>query len=160
MAFVIQDSYLNHLLLASLAGSAQRDVVARHADDALDAVLAGEDGDLVEHEVADFDTAAEAGGHVGGNPVAVDGEGGQHGRPLGGGDLEEVREGEVGEAGDFEGGDGEADGVADEVGDHFGDVRAMVVRDGDVEGSLFCRWEEVRMRRDGEYEGRVAVMSV
>lgn len=54
----------------------------------------------------------------------------------------------MGEAGDFECGDGEADGVADEVGDHFGDVRAcvraMVVRDGDVEGSLFC-WEEVRM---------------
>lgn len=40
--------------------------------------------------------------------------------------MEEVREGEVGEAGDFECGDGEANGVADEVGDHVGDVRACV----------------------------------
>lgn len=84
-------------------------------------MLGGKDGDLVEDEVADLDAAAEAGGHVGGNPVAVDGKGGQHGGALGGGDLEEVGEGEVGEAGDFEGGDGEAEGVADEVGDHGGD---------------------------------------
>lgn len=112
---------LNHLLLAPLARRAQRDVVARQANDALDAVLGGKDGDLVEDEVADLDAAAEAGGHVGGDPVAVDGEGGQHGGALGGGDLDEVGEGEVGEAGDFEGGDGEAEGVADEVRDHGGD---------------------------------------
>lgn len=111
---------LNHLILARLSRRAQRDIVARHADDALDAVLAGKDGDLVEDEVADFDAAAEAVAHVGGDPVAVDGEGGQHGGALGGGDLEQVGEGEVGEAGDFEGGDCEAEGVADEVGDHDG----------------------------------------
>lgn len=89
--------------------------------------MAGKDGDLVEDEVADFDAAAEAGGHVGGDPVAVDGEGGQHGGALGGGDLEEVGEGEVGEAGDFEGGDGEAEGVADEVGDHGGEAGVFLV---------------------------------
>lgn len=105
-------AYLNHLLLARLAGGAEGDVVAGHADDALDAVLGGEDGDLVEDEVADLDAAAEAVGHVCGDPVAVDGEGGQHGGALGGGDLEGVGEGEVGEAGYFEGGDCEAEGVA------------------------------------------------
>lgn len=106
------------MLLARLSRRSQRDVVARQADDALDAVLAAKDGDLVEDEVADLDAAAEAVRHVGGDPVAVDGEGGQHRRALGGGDLEQVGEGEVGEAGDFEGGDCEAEGVAEEVGDH------------------------------------------
>ncbi|KND86715.1 hypothetical protein TOPH_08657 [Tolypocladium ophioglossoides CBS 100239] len=91
--------------------------VAGHADDALDAVLAREEGDAVEDEVADADAAAPAGGHVGGDPVAIDGEGGQHGGPLGSGDLDEVGEGEVGEAGDLERREGEAEGVAEEVGE-------------------------------------------
>lgn len=123
---------LNHLVLARLPRRPQRDIVTRHANDALDAVLAGEDGDLVEDEVAYFDAAAEAVAHVGGDPVAVDGEGGQHGGALGGGDLEAVGEGEVGEAGDFEGGDCEAEGVADEVGDHD------CCGDGDVDMAFLC----------------------
>lgn len=77
-------------------------------------MLGLEDGDLVEDEVADAQAAALAAArrHVGGDPVAVDGESGQHGGPAGGGELDEVREGEVGEAGGLEGGEGEAEGVA------------------------------------------------
>lgn len=46
--------------LALAAGGVDHDVVAGHADDALDAVAVREDGDLVDDEVADADAAAVA----------------------------------------------------------------------------------------------------
>ncbi|KAJ6440186.1 phosphotransferase family protein [Purpureocillium lavendulum] len=121
-------THLYHLIVAGLAGGAEGDVVAGEADDALDALLVGEDGDLVEDEVADAEApAATAGRHVGGDPVAVDGKRGQHRGPGRGGELHEVRKGEVGEAGGLEGGDGEAEGVAAGEGEHGCGLVGMVV---------------------------------
>lgn len=55
--------------------------------------------------------------HVGGDPVALDGEGGEHGGPLGGRDLEDMGGDDVPGADELDGGDCEPDGVAHEVGD-------------------------------------------
>ena len=115
-------TYLNHLILTPLTRRPHADVVARHADEPLDAVAIVE-GDPIEDEVADAEgPAAVAGvGHVGGDPVPVDGEGGHHGGPQGGGELEAVGLDEVHGAEEFYGGEGDAEGVGEEVGeDHDG----------------------------------------
>lgn len=105
-------TYLNHLIFALGVWGANRDIIARHADDALDSLLVGEDGDIVENQVANFYTTSPPIGHVGSDPVAVDGEGGKHGRAMGGRDLEAMGEGEMDGASDFEGGDGKTEGMA------------------------------------------------
>ena len=97
---------LSHLILAFDTWGANRDIIARHADDALDALLVSEDGDIVEDQVANFYAASPSIRHVGSDPVAVDGEGGKHGRAMGGRDLEALGEGEMDGACDFECGDG------------------------------------------------------
>lgn len=114
--------YLDHGVVAGLAGSSHGDVVAGHADDALDAIGTVGDGDAVEDEVADAQTAAAVAsvGHVVGNPDAVDGKGGQHGGTRGGRDLEDVRDEEVRAAEELEDREGEADRVGVEVGYHDG----------------------------------------
>lgn len=105
-------AYLNHLIFTLNARGADRDIIARHANDALDTLLMGEDGDIVENQVADFYATTSAVRHVCSDPVAVDCEGGKHGRAMGGRDLQAMGEGEVDGAGDFEGGDGEAEWMA------------------------------------------------
>lgn len=120
--------HLYHLMLPLLARGSDGHVVPRHTDDALDAVVVCKDGYLVKNQVPDADAPPETVPHVGGDPVAVDGEGGKHGGTLGGRYLEDVGEAEMGEAGDFQGGEGEADGVAEEVGEHGGEVIIFALR--------------------------------
>lgn len=120
--------YLYHLMLPLLARGSDGHVVPRHTDDALDAEVVCKDGYLVKNQVPDADAPPETVPHVGGDPVAVDGECGKHGGTLGGRYLEDVGEAEMGEAGDFQGGEGEADGVAEEVGEHGGEVIMFALR--------------------------------
>jgi hypothetical protein len=111
---------LNHVLVAGLTRSTENDVVARQTDDALDALELGEHGGLEADNVADGDASATAVGHVHEEVVALDGKGGQHGGPAGGGLAVAVVPGEVGGGGDFEGGAGDAEGVGLEVFNHGG----------------------------------------
>lgn len=75
----------------------EQDVVAGHAHDALDALLAGLDGDGVGDAVADADAAAAAVALVDDKPLAVNEEGGHHGRAPAGPDTQAVRVDDVDE---------------------------------------------------------------
>lgn len=86
--------YLYHTT-APDAGGVEEDVVAGEADDALDPLLAGLDGDGVDDAVADADAAAAAAGPVGDEPLVARQEGREHRRApavpaavaVGGGDV-------------------------------------------------------------------------
>ena len=106
------ESYLDHGLLARLPRRPREDIVARHADDALDADVVALDGDAVHDEVADADAAAEATAHVGAEPLAKDGEAGEHGGALGGEGAEEVGHDEVRADEHFEDAEGDAEAMA------------------------------------------------
>lgn len=93
--------YLYHLIFSPLARRPERNIIPRHSDHALYTTSVRKDGDLVENQISDSDAPPETVSHVGGDPVAVDGKGGEHGGALGGRDLEEVGDGEVSEAGYF-----------------------------------------------------------
>ena len=115
-------TYLDHVVLSPLTGGPGGDVVAREADEALDAEAVRVVGDAVADEVADAEGAAAVAGvgGVGGDEVAVDVEGGQHGGAARGGELEDVGVDEVHGAEELEGGDGEAEGLGEEVGEDHG----------------------------------------
>jgi hypothetical protein len=109
---------LDHVIDPDLAGRSYADIVARHANNALDTMSILEDGNMEEDDVADGDAAAKAVGHIGEQPVAGDGEGGHHGGPYCGRELQDMRPKEVDSTGDLQCAYGEAQGVAEEVGHH------------------------------------------
>lgn len=118
---------LNHQFLARITRSSDRYIIARHAYNALDSPLVGEDGNTVDDEVTNADAAATATSVVAEDPVAINSECRQHGRALSRADVVAVREAEVDEAGCLEERDGGAHGVACEVEEgHFGWFRPLV----------------------------------
>lgn len=125
---------LNHELLPLLTGRAERDVVARHANQTLDGPPFCEDGAGVHDKVADAEVVVAVAGlpEVDGEPVSRDGEGGEHGGSGARGDREDVVHEEVPGADDLEAACGDAEGVLYEVLENH-DGRRRVIGDGERE---------------------------
>lgn len=117
-------THLYHTSLSVLLWRARAHEIPRHPDHPLNANAVPVDGDLVHDQVPDADipAAVPGGGHVAEDPIAVEGEGGQHGGALAGGDLEErgvdEMDGREGLNGEGEGAErGEGDGHDGGVGE-------------------------------------------